>query len=66
MAKGNPEDRQRWKRTDWSKEVYAQTDPGRNPDGIYSGMTRRNAINSGAHVDVGNLPAGRREPRDPE
>jgi hypothetical protein len=27
-----------------------------NPDGIFSGMTKRLAISDGAHVEMGNLP----------
>lgn len=34
----------------------AQSDPITNPDGIYSGMTRRNAATDGAHVTMQGRP----------
>lgn len=46
----------------------AQDDPITNPNGVYSGMTRRNAATDGAHVtmqgrpkdmrNIGRLPFG--------
>jgi hypothetical protein len=51
-----------------NKGPNAQDDPITNPDGVYSGMTRRNAATDGAHVtmqgrpkdmrNVGRLPFG--------
>lgn len=37
------------------KGVPAMEDPTRNPDGIYSGMTRRVAYQDGKHAEVNGL-----------
>ena len=34
----------------------AQYDPARNPDGIYSGMTKRLAICDGTFAEISNMP----------
>jgi len=56
MAEPKSKHEQRFKRTDWSIEPSAQNDPLRNPDGLYSGMTKRVAIEDGTFADVGNKP----------
>jgi hypothetical protein len=40
------------------KEPKAQTDPLRNPEGIYSGPSKRVAIQDGAFAEVENMPKG--------
>lgn len=34
----------------------AQDDPITNPNGVYSGMTRRSAATDGKHAQVSNMP----------
>lgn len=49
---------QQFKRTDWNKVPAAQDDPERCPDGLYSGMAKRVAIEDGQFAQVGNMPKG--------
>jgi hypothetical protein len=44
-----------------SKGPVAQTDPTRNPNGVYSGMTKRLALSDGTFADVGNMPGDTRK-----
>lgn len=37
-----------------ARDSTAQDDPRRNPDGIYSGMTKRLAISDGSFASVSN------------
>jgi hypothetical protein len=62
MAEKKPVHEQRFKRTDWGIEPVAQTDPLRNPDGIYSGASKRVAIEDGSFAEIGEKPriSGRR------
>lgn len=39
-----------------AKRPSAQDDPARNPDGIYSGMTKRLANTDGSFCGVTNIP----------
>jgi hypothetical protein len=43
------------------KEVAAQDDPRRNPDGLYAGTLKRLAISDGKFVDVQNMPKDSRK-----
>ena len=43
---------------DYRNDPNAQTDPLRNPDGIYSGPSKRNAIRDGVFAEVSNMPTG--------
>lgn len=44
-----------------NKGPNAQDDPITNPDGMYSGMTRRNAATDGAHVTMQGRPKDMRK-----
>jgi hypothetical protein len=39
----------------------AQTDPTRNPNGVYSGMTKRLALSDGKFAEVSNMPGDSRK-----
>jgi hypothetical protein len=40
--------------------ISAQTDKTRNPDGVYSGMTKRIALEDGDFVSIQNMPGDSR------
>jgi hypothetical protein len=40
-----------------------QNDPRINPDGMYSGMTKRSAILDDEHVTIGNMPPAKLKDR---
>jgi hypothetical protein len=42
------------------KAKPAQEDATRNPDGVYSGMTKRLAITDGSFVDISGMPKSSR------